>query len=116
VQIVRGETMQKKRVTYEAVIGVVVFALATLFGMYLDSPTGVEFTNEIQVSQDISTLGLGKFGDIKAVKIAVDGVTILNGSGIELMGGLDFTGQKDDVLVFKKEESWIEIGRFLGEV
>lgn len=54
-------------------------------------------------------------GTVKAVEFA-DGAELKHSDKVELMGELNFTGLKGDMIIVRKTDGkWVEIGRYLKE-
>ncbi len=55
-------------------------------------------------------------GTVKAVEFSLDDTLLEHSESVELMGELDFTGLKGDMIVLRKADGkWVEIGRYLKE-
>jgi hypothetical protein len=55
-------------------------------------------------------------GAVKAVEFSADDTLLEHGEKVELMGELNFTGLKGDMIVLRKTDGkWVEIGRYLKE-
>jgi len=81
---------------------------------------GIEFAEAVDyaglVDELLTLLEQVEEGTVKAVEFSADDSLLEHSDKVDLMGELDFTGLKGDMIIVRKTgDKWVEIARYLKE-
>ena len=110
--------MQVKKLAGQSVSGIVMLIAMVVYSIMTGNEQLIGKLMETALEETVSVSDEGsRDGEIRTIKIAKDGDTIISSDKLQLEGGLDFTGKKGDAVIVQKIDGvWVQIGKRLVDM
>ena len=110
----------KKNKMLQTIIAIVILLLSHVGRSIVLDDDGIKFAESIDyaglVDGLINLLEEVDEGSIRAIEFSDDDSLLKHSDKVELMGELNFTGLKGDMIIVRKTDGkWVEIARYLKE-
>ena len=110
----------KKNKMLQTIIAIIILLLSHVGRSIVLDDDGIKFAESIDyaglVDGLINLLEEVDEGSIRAIEFSDDDSLLKHSDKVELMGELNFTGLKGDMIIVRKTDGkWVEIARYLKE-